>query len=60
MKVYTVMVSNSAKLTGTFHLHSLNKEKTTTCDVRNVGPGLEQTQYCGWAKPVNWIISLPS
>ena len=44
MKVYTVMVNNSAKLIGSFHLNSLNIEKTTTCDVRNVGPGLEQTQ----------------
>jgi len=42
---------NKAKITS--HMNSLNTKKTTTYDVRNLGPGLVQAQKCGVAKPVN-------
>jgi hypothetical protein len=33
---------------------------TTTVDIGNLGPGLEQTQTCGGIKPVNGIPTLHS
>jgi hypothetical protein len=44
--------------TCTSHLDSLNTQKTMTYDIGNPGPGLEQKQKCGWAKPVNGITTL--
>ena len=33
-------------------------KKTTTHDIRNPDPGLEQTQKCGGGKPVNGITTI--
>jgi len=43
--------------TSPFHLKWLNKQKTTgTFCIRNLGPGLIETQWCDVVKPVNWIL----
>ena len=34
-------------------------KQTTTYDVGNPCPGLEQAQGCGWVKPVNEILTSP-
>jgi hypothetical protein len=40
----------------TSHLTSWKQKKATTYDVRNLGPGLGQTQKCDRFKPVNGIL----
>ena len=55
-----VLISTKETITShlsplTFHLNSLNIQKTTTFDVQNPGLGLGQAQQCGGVKPVNGI-----
>ena len=42
------------------HFNSLNTQKTTTYDVGNTGPSLEQVHRCGGVKLVNGSETLPS
>ena len=48
--------SRQSPLTSTIE----HEKKTTTYDVGNPGPGLEQAQKCGRIKPINGISTLPT
>jgi len=43
----------------TYHLNFLNRQKTTTYGVGNLGPGFGHAQKCGGVKPVNGISNPP-
>jgi hypothetical protein len=43
-----------------YRLKSLNTNKTTTNDVGNPGPYLEQTHKCGSVKPIKDVNIIPS
>jgi hypothetical protein len=56
------MINNSTYINKriTYHLNSLNTNKTTTHDVGIPGPGLGQAHKYGGVKPVNANISINS
>jgi hypothetical protein len=60
LTTYAISVHHkiSIKRATTSHLNSLNTKMTTTYDIGNPDPGLEQAQICGVIKPVNVIPTL--
>ena len=57
---WSTILPISTKRTTTSHLKSLNKEKTTTYDFGNLGPGLWQTQTNDVIKLVNGMTTFLS